>query len=251
MPIPLTPEAAEFARSVERQMLDYYAQNRRRERHVRDHSVDRSHRGIRSARGHSHDRFCNAQDNSRRCAQEELRNRGGLRRLEEQFREIRLQNAGYPQMRNEQGAPRNRNIRSGSVPTQTRNEQRASQNRNFRSGITPSLEADLLAQDPAFLAQMRRDAQMRETQRSRQSRRNPAREEENQQQSTNGEGEAEGEVGECLICMDPLNRASRRNKLLPCGHCFHQECIDKWLTSKDVFGESVKTCPTCRRRVVR
>ena len=61
-----------------------------------------------------------------------------------------------------------------------------------------------------------------------------------------GEG-ATGDAADdhrCVICMcdddpdDEMDRAAVRR--LPCGHEFHQECIDRWLQTNAV-------CPTCRR----
>ncbi|VEU37936.1 unnamed protein product [Pseudo-nitzschia multistriata] len=42
----------------------------------------------------------------------------------------------------------------------------------------------------------------------------------------------------CLVCQEEYCKAERLRKL-PCGHCFHVECIDQWLLSKDF-------CPYCR-----
>lgn len=59
-----------------------------------------------------------------------------------------------------------------------------------------------------------------------------------------GAGEEEDDDHRCVICMcdddpdDETDRAAVRR--LPCGHEFHQECIDRWLQTNAV-------CPTCRR----
>ena len=42
---------------------------------------------------------------------------------------------------------------------------------------------------------------------------------------------------ECSICYQDDNKIVRR---LKCGHEFHLECIDHWLSQK-------KTCPICRK----
>lgn len=45
----------------------------------------------------------------------------------------------------------------------------------------------------------------------------------------------------CLICQceyEPTETLRR----LPCGHCFHQSCVDQWLSEKDV-------CPYCRKPI--
>ena len=39
----------------------------------------------------------------------------------------------------------------------------------------------------------------------------------------------------CSICLEPTNKETK----LSCGHCFHSECIEKWLDKND-------TCPYCR-----
>ncbi|KAG5859868.1 E3 ubiquitin-protein ligase [Encephalitozoon hellem] len=45
----------------------------------------------------------------------------------------------------------------------------------------------------------------------------------------------------CAICFDNYIPGIKL-KLLPCGHHFHQECIDEWLDLKD-------TCPLCKRNI--
>lgn len=53
---------------------------------------------------------------------------------------------------------------------------------------------------------------------------------------------AEGDVGECSICMDNI-QTNQEFRRLPCSetvnHCFHKDCIDKWLATSS-------TCPNCR-----
>lgn len=46
----------------------------------------------------------------------------------------------------------------------------------------------------------------------------------------------------CLVCQCEYenNETLRR---LPCGHCFHRECCDNWLRTKDF-------CPYCRQSIV-
>jgi hypothetical protein len=50
--------------------------------------------------------------------------------------------------------------------------------------------------------------------------------------------ESEKESNDCLcsICFDNMDVAS----VLPCGHCFHQNCINHWLV------ENRENCPNCR-----
>lgn len=42
----------------------------------------------------------------------------------------------------------------------------------------------------------------------------------------------------CLVCQEDYCKGEHMRKL-PCGHCFHKECVDQWLLSKDI-------CPYCR-----
>lgn len=56
---------------------------------------------------------------------------------------------------------------------------------------------------------------------------------------------AEGDVGECSICMENIKKGNAFRRL-PCSdtvnHCFHRGCIDTWLKSSN-------TCPNCRSNV--
>ena len=42
----------------------------------------------------------------------------------------------------------------------------------------------------------------------------------------------------CLICQCPYEEGEILTHL-PCNHVFHKECVEEWLTKKDV-------CPYCR-----
>ena len=44
---------------------------------------------------------------------------------------------------------------------------------------------------------------------------------------------------ECSICLNPV-RYTRRSRQLDCGHLYHTQCIDRWVTSGG------DTCPMCR-----
>ena len=58
----------------------------------------------------------------------------------------------------------------------------------------------------------------------------------------------------CVICLDDIDIHSTsiddQIKCLPCGHVFHQNCIEEWFSSKEknaVPNEEVKlNCPICR-----
>lgn len=47
--------------------------------------------------------------------------------------------------------------------------------------------------------------------------------------------------GECSICMDEVPIGAEVTEL-PCGHWFHGQCIEAWLTEHD-------TCPHCRKSI--
>ena len=53
---------------------------------------------------------------------------------------------------------------------------------------------------------------------------------------------AEGDVGECSICMENI-QTQQEFRRLPCSetvnHCFHKQCIDEWFQTKT-------NCPNCR-----
>lgn len=42
---------------------------------------------------------------------------------------------------------------------------------------------------------------------------------------------------ECPICFEKIDKSD--NKILPCGHCFHTNCVLTWFVTAD-------TCPVCR-----
>lgn len=56
---------------------------------------------------------------------------------------------------------------------------------------------------------------------------------------------AEGDVGECSICMENIKK-DQQFRRLPCSdtvnHCFHRRCIDQWLATNS-------TCPNCRSEI--
>ncbi|XP_020243201.1 RING-H2 finger protein ATL10-like [Asparagus officinalis] len=47
------------------------------------------------------------------------------------------------------------------------------------------------------------------------------------------------ELEECPICQEQYEPGELR-RILTCGHYYHMECVDVWLSSR-------RTCPECRR----
>ncbi|CAL5053196.1 unnamed protein product [Urochloa decumbens] len=47
---------------------------------------------------------------------------------------------------------------------------------------------------------------------------------------------------ECAVCLGAIQVGSMVKLLPACGHVYHRDCIDLWLSSRS-------TCPLCRRRV--
>ncbi|CAI9110980.1 OLC1v1011105C1 [Oldenlandia corymbosa var. corymbosa] len=45
----------------------------------------------------------------------------------------------------------------------------------------------------------------------------------------------------CCVCLSRLNKGDEEKRSLPCGHEFHGECIESWLSNT-----RRKTCPVCR-----
>lgn len=56
-----------------------------------------------------------------------------------------------------------------------------------------------------------------------------------------GKDENDCEV-KCLVCQFQYEQGECLRRL-PCNHCFHAECVDQWLMSKDC-------CPYCRTPIV-
>ncbi|ONK69404.1 uncharacterized protein A4U43_C05F22500 [Asparagus officinalis] len=46
------------------------------------------------------------------------------------------------------------------------------------------------------------------------------------------------EINGCAVCKDEIS-AEEKAKMLPCSHCYHEECILPWLKMRN-------TCPLCR-----
>ncbi|GAM88366.1 hypothetical protein ANO11243_063990 [Dothideomycetidae sp. 11243] len=44
----------------------------------------------------------------------------------------------------------------------------------------------------------------------------------------------------CLVCLCDMEKGDEARKLADCGHLFHRECIDEWLT------KGRNSCPLCR-----
>jgi Ring finger domain len=47
----------------------------------------------------------------------------------------------------------------------------------------------------------------------------------------------------CLVCQCEYEGSDELRRL-PCGHCFHTDCVDQWLKGKDA-------CPYCRQCIVQ
>ncbi|KAG5616272.1 hypothetical protein H5410_016096 [Solanum commersonii] len=47
---------------------------------------------------------------------------------------------------------------------------------------------------------------------------------------------------ECCICLGVFQNGDKLKLLPVCHHCFHSECVDKWLTTRS-------TCPLCRAQL--
>ncbi|KAF2151869.1 hypothetical protein K461DRAFT_268970 [Myriangium duriaei CBS 260.36] len=49
----------------------------------------------------------------------------------------------------------------------------------------------------------------------------------------------------CLVCLCDMEKGEEARKLVECGHLFHRECIDEWLT------KGRNSCPLCRGQGVK
>lgn len=49
----------------------------------------------------------------------------------------------------------------------------------------------------------------------------------------------------CLVCLCDMEKGDEARKLADCGHLFHRECIDEWLT------KGRNSCPLCRGQGVK
>jgi hypothetical protein len=47
----------------------------------------------------------------------------------------------------------------------------------------------------------------------------------------------------CLVCQCEYEEGETLRRL-PCGHCFHSDCCDQWLQSKEV-------CPYCKQSIIK
>jgi len=55
-------------------------------------------------------------------------------------------------------------------------------------------------------------------------------------------GEADDSEVKCLVCQCEYEKDDTLRRL-PCGHCFHSDCVSHWLKEKDA-------CPYCRQCIV-
>merc|ERR1719343_810073 len=56
------------------------------------------------------------------------------------------------------------------------------------------------------------------------------------------EGQEEGPT-ECCLCLEAY-QPEHKVRVLPCGHFFHQGCVDAWFQAKRFLP---RTCPLCKR----
>ena len=59
----------------------------------------------------------------------------------------------------------------------------------------------------------------------------------------------EAAAGLCTVCMDIIEH-NESHRMLRCGHRFHTECVDEWLTGRSTGNDcDTNICPNCRREV--
>lgn len=51
----------------------------------------------------------------------------------------------------------------------------------------------------------------------------------------------------CTICCEDI-KYTEYIRELPCTHCFHKKCVDKWFVSFMKEKEDI-TCPLCRKKI--
>ena len=54
----------------------------------------------------------------------------------------------------------------------------------------------------------------------------------------------------CAICQEPFREGERLRSLQECRHCYHAECIDKWI-SVETSKSRVPACPTCNTQMCK
>ena len=55
--------------------------------------------------------------------------------------------------------------------------------------------------------------------------------------------------GLCTVCMCTIEH-NESHRMLRCGHRFHTECVDEWLTGRSTGNDcDTNICPNCRREV--
>ncbi|KAH7840587.1 hypothetical protein Vadar_018917 [Vaccinium darrowii] len=52
-------------------------------------------------------------------------------------------------------------------------------------------------------------------------------------------GKKTADESECCVCLGVFGEGEKVKVLPNCRHCFHSECVDKWLSSQ-------ASCPLCR-----
>lgn len=53
---------------------------------------------------------------------------------------------------------------------------------------------------------------------------------------------------ECTVCLDSFD-LGQVLRVLPCGHDFHCDCVDKWLLSQTIRPGATPSCPICKVHV--
>lgn len=50
---------------------------------------------------------------------------------------------------------------------------------------------------------------------------------------------------DCAICMSPVETGTKT----PCGHHYHNRCLQRWLGSTLMRGDAHGSCPVCRHPI--
>ena len=50
---------------------------------------------------------------------------------------------------------------------------------------------------------------------------------------------------DCAVCMTPVQSGTKT----PCGHLYHNRCLQRWLGSTLMRGDAHGSCPMCRHLI--